>query len=178
MEKFELHLEPLPRDAVVARIHAVLVTKDGRVLVRYKNGAPRKVTGGHIDADDDNMVSALRRELLEEINCKIDKCDYVGYYVYVNEAENLREIWVRMVARVVEILPAQPDPDRAGRWVYGRKLVPMSEIDKEETTPPNFVEPMAELLQAAFRVAEKGEYLTEPKNNQTEIINLEEHDEM
>lgn len=175
MESFELYLEPLPANVKVSRVHAVLLTPDGRVLVRYKDGTPRKVTGGHIDPDDSDMESALKRELLEEISCKIDRCDYVGYYVYTNEAEQVREIWARMVARVSEILPAQPDPDRAGRWVYGRKLVPISKIDEEKTAPQSLVEPMAQLLEAAVKLATEKGYFTEPKNEHVTVINEEEH---
>ena len=63
MEKFIWHEENLPKGRKPERVHAVLVTKDGRMLLRYKNGSPLKVTGGHIDPEDIDMCSAVAREV-------------------------------------------------------------------------------------------------------------------
>lgn len=175
MKKVILHLELLPEDEKVDRVHAALVTDDGRVFLRYKNGEVRKVTGGHIDPEDISIQAALERELLEEINCKIDKCDYLGYLEYIDEDKGLREIWVRMVARIAEIMPAKPDPDREDEWIYGRTLATPDFAKKEPVVQEIFVRPMAEILDRALEVAEEKGYFTKPFNTETEIINEEVH---
>lgn len=173
MEKFILHLGVWPEDQKVERVHAVLVTADGRILLRYKNGAVRKVTGGHIDPEDKDMQIALKREVLEELNCKIDRCDYLGYLEYINEVEGVHENWARMVARVSEIGPAKPDPDRESEWIYGRTLATPEFARKEPVEPESFVQPMAELLEYALKVAQEQGYFTEPTSSQNEVINEE-----
>ena len=75
--------------------------------------AKRGLRVEEFDASDENLEAALRREVLEEINCEIDKIEYLGYlevemrryydeigldYEIVREKEN----WARMVARGVE----------------------------------------------------------------------------
>lgn len=175
MEKFILHLEPLPENRKVERVHAVLVTDDGRVFLRYKNNAVRKVTGGHIDPEDKDLYAALERELIEEINCKIDKCDYLGYIEYINEEEGLDEIWARMVARVSEVMPAKPDPDCGGEWTYGRMLATPDFARREPVEPEGFVQPMAELLECALETAQEKGYFRKPVNAQNETINEEVH---
>ncbi len=166
--------EPLPEGVKPTRVHAVLVTKDGRVFLRYKGGNVRKVTGGHIDPGDKDAEAALRRELLEEINCKVDCCDYLGYIEYINDDE--REYWVRMVARLSEILPAQPDPDRAEKWIYGRALMLPEAAEEVVVEDDDFREIMAQIMQAALRTAKEKGYFTEPINTETEILNQEVHE--
>lgn len=175
MEKFILHLEPLPEGQKVDRVHAVLVTDDERVFLRYKDHRVRKVTGGHIDPGDADTKAALERELLEEINCKIDKCDYIGYLEYINEEEDAHEIWARMVARVSEIGLAKPDPDRDDEWTYGRMLATPEFAREEPVLPENFVRPMAELLEKALEIAKENNYFTKSANKQNEVINEEVH---
>lgn len=49
-EDYRLYLYQLPENDHFDRVHAVLVTHDGRILLRYKNGEAR-ITGGHIMDD-------------------------------------------------------------------------------------------------------------------------------
>lgn len=171
---YRLVLGEKPENEKFQRVHAVLVTRDGRVLLRYKNGEAR-VTGGRIDPGDKDLVAALKREILEEINCEIDKCDYVGYVEVRKmkggiEAKEEREYWARMVARVAKILPAKADPDRENQWIYGRKLVPLDEMVQEmaETFPTN-----RELLPAAIKIAREKNYFDLPKVDKVEVLNPE-----
>ncbi len=69
MEEYKLFLNKTPGDGKFDRAHAILLTHDGRVLLRYKNGEPR-ITGGHIDLDDVSLEMALRRELLKRLIVK------------------------------------------------------------------------------------------------------------
>lgn len=173
MEKLIWHPAKLPEGIEPNRVHAVLVTSDGRVFLRYKNGEVRKVTGGHIEPGDINIAAALEREVLEEIHCKIDRHDYLGYVEYFNDEENLHEYWVREVARIAEILPAAPDPDREDDWTYGRTLAPMDFARTEKVVPEIFAPAMAEILEAAYRTATENKYFTEPVSNEVEVLNEE-----
>lgn len=173
MKQLTWHAGPLPDGREFARVHAVLVVADGRLLLRYKNGEPR-VTGGHIDSEDVDLEAAVRREVLEEINCQIDRCDYFGYVEFQNEAGE-HELWARVVARVSEIGTAQPDPDRPGEWIYGRSLMPLVEAHREmdEVFPTN-----REVLTLAWQVADEQGYFTEPRSEKIEVLNLETHQEL
>lgn len=151
----------------------MLVTRDQRVLLRYKNGEAR-VTGGHLENHED-IGTTLKRELLEELNCEIDRWDYLGYIEAYDSESGEREFFARLVARVSKILPAEPDPDRAGNWIYGRSLVPIEIAHREmdDTFPTNRV-----VLGRAWEVAQTKGYFTEPLNPEVEIINVESHDEL
>ena len=74
----KLYLKKMPEEGEFKRVHAVLVIDDGRILLRYKNGEAR-TTGGRIEVGDRSLEETLRRELREEINCEIDRCEYLGY---------------------------------------------------------------------------------------------------
>lgn len=186
MEDYKLFLKKMPEDGKFSRVHAVLLTMDGRVLLRYKNGEPR-ITGGRLDATDWNLEAALRREVLEELNCEIDKCDYLGYIVvdkkkYYDSINMSTEdskgdmYWARMVARVSKILPPKPDPDREGNWIYGRVLA-LREIAIEELSKvPIFGTNNTKLLDAAYKVARENEYFTELPSSEYETLNVEMHD--
>lgn len=173
MEEFFWHEEVLPEHMTPTTVHAVIVTKDGRILVRYKNGNVRRVTGGHIESDDEDIKAALKREVLEEINCQIDKCDYIGYLVY-RAPDGTEEIRLRMVARLAEIGPAQPDPACEDTWTYGRVIMPAEEVEHEATEDDQSAKIMPRIMKLAFETAEKNGYFTEPRNDKKEVINLEE----
>ena len=187
MEEYKLFLKKTPKDGKFQRVHAVLVVQDGRILLRYKNGEAR-ITGGRIDASDENLEAALRREVLEEINCEIDKIEYLGYLEvemkkYYDEigldCEIVREKenWARMVARVTKILPPKADPDREGNWVYGRTLAPREIATEELAKAPKFGNNNIKILNAAYEVAREKEYFTELPNEEYEVLNVESRDE-
>lgn len=185
MEEYKLFLKKMPEDGKFQRVHAVLVTHDGRVLLRYKNGEAR-ITGGRIDAEDKDLESALRREILEELNCEIDKIEYLGY-LEVDMAAHCaeqgcddslhepKENWARMVARVTKILPPKADPDRENNWIYGRTLAP-AEIAKEELMKSAPMGDTDKLIDYALRIAREKEYFTEVPNEGYEVLNTESHD--
>lgn len=172
MEQYIWHIGTLPPGAQFARVHGVLVLPDGRFLLRYKEGEAR-VTGGHIDPGDENIEAALKREVAEEINCQLDRCDYIGYVEMIKPQTGVHEFWARMVARVSEIGPAQADPDREHDWIYGRSAVPLAEAQREleGTFPTN-----RESLAAAWQMAQAQGYFTAPRSEHIEIINRESRD--
>lgn len=178
MEEYKLFLKKTPKDGKFQRVHAVLVVQDGRILLRYKNGEAR-ITGGRIDASDENLEAALRREVLEEINCEIDKIEYLGYLEaeIKKDDESVKENWARMVARVSKILPPKADPDREGNWVYGRTLAPREIATEELAKAPKFGNNNIKILNAAYEVAREKEYFTELPNEEYEVLNVESRDE-
>lgn len=178
MEEYKLFLKKTPKDGKFQRVHAVLVVQDGRILLRYKNGEAR-ITGGRIDASDDDLEAALRREVLEEINCEIDKIEYLGYLEaeIKKDDELVKENWARMVARVSKILSPKADPDREGNWVYGRTLAPREIATEELAKAPKFGNNNIKILNAAYEVAREKEYFTELPNEEYEVLNVESRDE-
>ncbi len=180
---YKLYLDKYPQNGTFNRVHAILLTKDGRVLLRYKNGEPR-ITGGRIDTSEHDLEETLRREVLEELNCEIDKCDYLGYIV-VDKKEYYDSIavdveddtgdmyWARMVARVSKILPPKPDPDRSGNWIYGRVLAPREIAWEEMTKVEIFGANNGKLLDVAYKVAREKEYFTELPSKEYETLNVE-----
>ncbi len=172
-ESYRLFLDQTPKNGKFDRVHAVLVTDDERILVRYKNDNGR-ITGGHIDPEDANLEVALRRELKEEINCEIDQCDYVGY-LEVKFENGTVENWARMVARLSDIGEPQPDPDRAEKWIYGRTLAP-AEIAKVELTKSAPFGDTDKLVDRAMELARAKNYFTKPANHEVKVLNFEEHE--
>lgn len=179
--KCELFLDKTPENGKFDRVHAILVTPDGRVLLRYKNGEPR-VTGGRIDAEDKDLVAALSREVMEEINCKIDKSDYLGYIEAelssaTDNSVKVKENFARMVARISEIGEPKPDPDRDGNWIYKRALVPPEIAKAELGDVPKFGENNLRVLEAAYEIAAKQGYFTADLSSDKEILNPESRDD-
>jgi len=174
---YKLFLDQYPVDGRFDRVHAILLMPDGRVLLRYKDGDPR-ITGGHVDAEDGDMLAALRREIREELNCEIDRADYLGYLEAVNGDTAGRECWARMVARLAKIGAAEPDPDRDGNWIYGRRLVPPEIAKSEMSKSPVFGKNNVKLLDAALRAAQEKGYFTEPPSQEVQVLNDESKDEL
>lgn len=170
-EEVELVLGQKMADDAFRRVHAILVMPDGRILTRRKRGEVR-LTGGHIDPDDVNVEAALRREVLEEINCKVDRVQYVGYINYYDDEINAPAKMARMVARIAEILPAQPDPDLEQNWTYGRELLP-PEIAREQFVQSMPAGNTAELFDECMKVANAHGFFDQPQNTEVEIINEE-----
>lgn len=171
-ERYVWHEEDFPTEGEIAQIQAVLLTKDGRVLTRIKNGEAR-LSGGRPELEDTSLEETLRREVLEEANAEIDQIAYLGYQEAISEWDGEEEIALqsRMVARVTEILPAQPDPDSDGTWTYGRELLPRAQatLAYEES----FGEIGRILIDLAYARAEELGYFTETLSEVAETINPE-----
>lgn len=159
----------VPDNLNIKQVQAILLTHDGRVMLRYKNGEARLV-GGHPEDGDKDWEDVLRREAIEEANCEIDKCDYIGYQKV--SGDNCGPYaQVRLVARISKIGVALPDPDRSGNWIYGRVLVPV-EIAQQELTK-SFGDIGDRMLQCALKTAREKEYFTELPSQEYETLNVE-----
>lgn len=159
--------QPVPAAMAVKQVHGVLVTRDGRVLVRRKNGESR-LTGGRPE-NEETWEETLCREALEESSVCLGDMEYLGYQV--PEGEDYAQ--VRMVALIEEILPAKPDPDRDNNWIYGRELMPVSEARK--CFGQSFGEIGEILIDRAAEVAKSRQWFVS-KNSLKEILNLESKD--
>lgn len=175
-ERYIWHEEDFPADGEIAQIQAVLLTVDGRVLARIKNGEAR-LAGGRPEIEDTSIEETLRREVLEEASAEIDKIAYLGYQEAISDWDGEEEIALqsRMVALVTEILPAQPDPDSNGTWTYGRELLPRAEATEVYTK--SFGEIGRILIDLAYARAEELGYFTEPRNDTKEVLNPEVRDQ-
>lgn len=102
-ERYIWHEEDFPATEEISQIQAVLLTADGRVLTRIKNGEAR-LSGGRPEIEDTDIEETLRREVLEEANAEIDKIAYLGYQEAVSDWDDEEEIALqsRMVALVTE----------------------------------------------------------------------------
>lgn len=168
MTKYIWHNEAIPQELEIKQIHAVLVTADGRILLRIKNGSYR-LTGGHPEAADTDANATIRREAQEEADVEVDKIDYIGYQeVFEDNGDHYAQM--RVVARVTKINPATPDPDRSGSWTYGRILVAPDEARRDLP----FGEMNAPLIDNAIRIARSNDYFTEPTNVNRALINEED----
>lgn len=165
--KYIWHEEPVSSDLPVTQVHGVLLTRDGRVLIRIKNGSAR-LTGGRPERGE-TWVETLRREAMEEASVRIGETRYLGYQI--PEGEQYAQ--VRLVALIDEIFPAQPDPDRDNNWIYGRELVPV-DIARERFLE-SFGEIGAEIIDAATRVGRQESWF-ENANQATEVLNSESMD--
>ena len=172
MVRYTFYPEIVPDDLEVTQVHAVLLTRDGRVLLRYKNNEARLV-GGKPEKIDDNLEATLRREVLEEANCEVDTIDYIGYQKVTGDGE-VPYAQVRMVARISKIGPALPDLDRSGNWIYGRVLAPV-EIARQELIK-SFGEIGDKILKYALKTAREKAYFTELPSHEYETLNVESHD--
>lgn len=175
-ERYIWHEEDFPAEGEVAQIQAVLLTADGRVLTRIKNGEAR-LSGGKPEIEDTSIEETLRREVLEEANAEIDKIAYLGYQEAISDWDGEEEtvLQSRMVVLVTEILPAQPDPDSNGTWTYGRELLPRAEATV--AYEKSFGEIGRVLIDLAYARAEELGYFTEAVSGQVEIINPEARDQ-
>lgn len=174
-ERYIWHEEDFPAEGEVAQIQAVLLTADGRVLVRIKNGEAR-LAGGRPELEDTSLEETLRREVLEEANVEIYKIAYLGYQEAISDLDGEEEIALqsRMVALVTEILSAQPDPDSDNTWTYGRELLPRGQATAAYVK--SFGEIGQILIDSAYARAEELGYFTETRSEVAEVINPEVRD--
>ena len=167
MIKYTWHEEEIPKNLEIKQVHGVLVTDDGRIMVRIKNGSYR-LTGGHPEPEDTDPVATMQREAKEEADCELDFIDYIGYQEVTGDGEPYAQM--RVVARIAKINPATPDPDRSGSWTYGRKLI--TPADAIENLP--FGEINEKLIFKAMDIATENNYFTEPISEEEELINPED----
>ena len=102
-------------------------------MLREKNNKPLITTGGHVEPSDDNPVSALIREVNEELNCDLDPATILplGYYHVTHTSAPGYRHWhdktpfarLRFVAKISKINPARPDPAQPQLHIFGRKLI-------------------------------------------------------
>ena len=116
----------VPHGMRIRQIYGICFTQDGRVLLRIENGK-YKLTGGKPENDDADRNETLEREFFEEVNTVIGNPVMVGYQLVDEENGSEKYAQIRMTALIESIGEPKPDPDRPGKWIYGRYLTSPSE---------------------------------------------------
>ncbi|CAM4081833.1 NUDIX hydrolase [Nocardiopsis rhodophaea] len=114
----------VPDGMKVTQVYGWLVDGHGRVMARIDNGY-WGLPGGTPEPFDTDRVATLVREVDEEVQVRIADPVYLGYQEVVHP-DLPPHAQLRMVARIVELLPRRPDPDN-GR-VHGRLLAPFDAV--------------------------------------------------
>jgi len=114
------HRGEVPTNILVKQVYGIIFSNDGRLLL-FKDGDTYSLAGGTPEPQDNSIEETLRRELIEEVNVKIDTPYIVGYRLIDEKNEINPYAQVRMTALITQIDPSQPDP-ATGR-IYERFLV-------------------------------------------------------
>ena len=133
MVKLTWHNEDVPQNLKVTQVYGVIFTNDGRTLLKvrhYQNNTSYALAGGTPEKFDSDLIAALRRELIEEVNTTIHNPLYLGYQLVENDGDKPPYAQVRMVTLIDKIGKKQPDPDTGE--TYDRLL----------TTPENAIKLM------------------------------------
>lgn len=151
----------------IRQIYGICFTKDGRVLLRIEKGK-YKLTGGKPEHDDVDRVETLKREFFEEANTLIGDPVMVGYQLVDEEDGSEKYAQIRMTALIEEIREPKPDPDRPGKWIYGRYLTAPDKAAKLL----NWGEVGVSQIRDAFEIAKK-EFGVSDRPRDDELINEE-----
>ena len=74
-----------------------------------------------------DRAETLRREFAEEANTIVGNPVMVGYQLVDEEDGSEKYAQIRMTALIESIGEPKPDPDRPGKWFYGRYLTSPSD---------------------------------------------------
>ena len=138
----------VPNNIKITQVYGIIFTKDGRVLLR-KEDNKYSLAGGKPEVGDDGIQGTLRRELIEEINVKINDPYMVGYQLVDEEDGSSPYAQVRMTALIESIEEKKPDP--ATGLTYDRVLVPYYKASELL----NWGDVGAKQIETAFFVAKK-----------------------
>lgn len=114
-----------PKEMEIRQVYGVVFSRDGRVLLRLErkeSGDEYSLAGGTPEIFDEGLEATLRREMLEEVNVKLeDELVLVGYQMVEGDGERPTYAQLRLTGKISEIGEKQPDPD-TGR-TYERLLI-------------------------------------------------------
>lgn len=114
----------VPDNIKITQVYGIIFTEDSRILL-CKEGNKYSLAGGKPEDEDTGIQGTLRRELIEEVNVKINTPHMVGYQLVDEEDGSKPYAQVRMTALIKNIGEKKPDP-ATGR-TYDRVLVPYYE---------------------------------------------------
>lgn len=157
----------VPEGMHIRQIYGICFTKDGRVMLRIEKGK-YKLTGGKPENDDVDRVETLKREFLEEANTIIGNPVMVGYQLVDEEDGTDKYAQIRMTALIESIGAPKPDPDRPGRWIYGRLLTSPNNAAKLL----NWGQVGVDQVRDAYEIAQN-EFGIDAINSDDELINDE-----
>ena len=107
----------VPQGMSVTQVYGFVFNAEMQILLR-KDNQKYGLPGGRPEAGEDEFGVTLSRECLEEVQARIGSECYLGYQLVQEEDGSAAYAQVRMIARLVALDPAAPDPD-TGR-VYDR----------------------------------------------------------
>lgn len=138
----------VPNNIKITQIYGIIFTKDSRILL-IKEGNEYSLAGGKPEKKDKGIQGTLRRELIEEVNVKINTPRTVGYQLVDEKDGSEPYAQVRMTALIKSIGEKKPDP-ATGR-IYERVLVPYYKAAELL----NWGEVGVKQIESAYKIAKK-----------------------
>jgi len=99
---------PVPEGVPVVQVYGWLLDDAGRLLVQ-DTGSGFNLPGGSPEPGDADLAATLVREAMEESQVTVTELAYLGYEQLQHAGQP--QAWVRMVGKIGEFHPRQPDPD-------------------------------------------------------------------
>lgn len=133
---FPVHATPQRREAA----RAVLFDKDDQVyLLNVSNHGYHKLPGGGLD-DNEDIIAALKRELLEEVGCTAEITAEIGSIIESRNRGQFHQISYCFLAR--QVGPQLPSALEEGELTDGMHEVKVENIDRaisllEQDRPTN-----------------------------------------
>lgn len=110
MTVYSWRRDPVPADLRVRQVYGWIFDARGCVVIWRENGHTG-LPGGRPESYDADAVATLRREAREEVTVDVLDPRYLGYQ-RVDEHEGRPPFaQIRMIARLGDVYPAEPDPD-------------------------------------------------------------------
>lgn len=139
------HIDKLP-EVPWEQVYAIAKLDDMAALVTYADNRPN-LPGGKTKPGE-TIQETLRRELLEEMNCRVLKWSVIGYQ-RLTDGNKEPVYQLRVYAELQRIGTFERDP---GGNVTGYKLVTLKQVNQEigygrvgeriiEIVKPNFIQP-------------------------------------
>ncbi len=146
MVEYIWHEGPVPKGMRVTQVAGILFNDEGKVLVKKDADGIYGLAGGTPEAGE-TREETLHREVDEEVNCKIDNLQYIGYQVVKGDGKPYAQL--RYIAHVTYFGPNRPDLDNGK--IYERSFVPAEDANKHL----KYGKTGDEIIEAAVRVAKK-----------------------
>ncbi|MBR0134211.1 NUDIX domain-containing protein [Candidatus Saccharibacteria bacterium] len=125
MVEYIWHEGPVPKNMRVTQVAGILFNDKNEILLRKDKNGVYGLAGGHPEGNE-TREETLHREVDEEVNCKIDELQYLGYQAVHGDGEPYAQL--RYSAHVAEFGSSRPDPDNG--QTYERIYVPAKDANK------------------------------------------------
>ena len=112
----------------ITQVYGIIFNKANEILIcKQKGHKDWNIPGGHPEKGE-TIEETLRRELLEEVDVKVENIIPIGVVkgIFPDEPDSKFLYQVRCVATLKELLPQTPDPDNGKTWE--RRFIPAEKI--------------------------------------------------